>query len=77
MNELHLAFSKLTLSECLPCSQNKNATNNDKYSSAHSQSSSIAVNNDDGDFDDFDPRGTSTASEYSELMSCALLLLIF
>ncbi|KAI9118394.1 hypothetical protein K1719_010726 [Acacia pycnantha] len=35
-------------------------TNNDKYSSAHSQSSSVAVN-DDNDFDDFDPRGTSTA----------------
>ena len=74
MNELHSAFSKLTLSKCLPCSQNKNVTNNDKYSSAHSQSSSIAVNNDD--FDDFDPRGTS-ASEYSGLMSCALWLLIF
>ncbi|XP_028796113.1 clathrin interactor EPSIN 1 [Neltuma alba] len=36
-------------------------TSNDMYSSAHSQSSSVAVNNDDDDFDDFDPRGTSTA----------------
>ncbi|KAI9104339.1 hypothetical protein K1719_022911 [Acacia pycnantha] len=60
-----LKFNKGTLS----VSQNKDSvssrvsksstkvTKNDKYSSSHSQSSSVAVNDDD----DFDPRGTSTA----------------
>ena len=37
----------------------------DKYSSAATQSSSAPSNNYEDDFDDFDPRGTSSTSKYS------------
>lgn len=58
--------------ECLPCSKSqdkmssrvsKSSTN--ANSSVPSQSSGVPVNSTEDDFDDFDPRGTST-SKYSE-----------
>lgn len=41
------------------------SNDSDKYSSIPSQSSSIPPNKYDDDFDDFDPRGTSSNSKYS------------
>lgn len=39
----------------------------DKYGSIPTQSSSVPSNYYEDDFDDFDPRGTSSSSKYSEL----------
>ena len=41
----------------------KNTDEHDKYASMP-QGSSHLTNNDDDEFDDFDPRGTSSASKY-------------
>lgn len=61
----------ILISECLPCSKSKEKTSSRaskssvNASSVPSQSSSVTANNTEDDFDDFDPRGTST-SKYSE-----------
>ncbi|XP_038700334.1 clathrin interactor EPSIN 1-like isoform X2 [Tripterygium wilfordii] len=39
----------------------------DKYSSTHSQSSSVPSNNNDEDFDDFDPRGTTSSRSSNQV----------
>lgn len=40
-----------------------NSNYSDKYSSTPAQSSTLPSNNSEDDFDDFDPRGTSTTSK--------------
>lgn len=63
----------ILIPECLPCSKSQeNKSSRVSKSSANSsvptQSSSVPANNTDDDFDDFDPRGTSTSSsKYSEV----------
>lgn len=42
----------------------------DKYASIPTQSSSAPMNNYDDEFDDFDPRGTSSASKYWAMDVC-------
>lgn len=55
----------------MPCSKSQEKTSSRvskssaNASSVPSQSSSVPANNTEDDFDDFDPRGTST-SKYSE-----------
>lgn len=42
------------------------ANDSDNYSTIRSQSASVPSNDYDNDFDDFDPRGISSNSMYSE-----------
>lgn len=46
------------------------STNVKNYSSVHTQTSSVPTNSIEDDFDDFDPRGTSTTSKYCATIFC-------